>query len=114
MPSTLIVPRRTAMAKKIHHSFVRGIGYINHGAPPELDDHVHRGSKPCSPPVAFLLINGTHHLLRPPSGGKLLEFVWSAAEQAWEPWPPHRGNRLAWTPAHLSKAGWAYVGAKHP
>lgn len=105
---TLIVStRRTALAAKTQHQFVPGVGYIRHQGLPHLPDHC-RGTANCAP--SPLTIGGTHHLLAPPGGGALVQFTWCDVEKAWCPWPPGRGNRLAWTPAHLSRAGWSYVG----
>ena len=51
-------------------------------------------------------------MLRPPNGAPPMEMVWHAGERAWGPMRPDKGNRMAWTPDHLSKAGWEYVGPK--
>ena len=99
-----LVSRSEAAAKRTHHQFVPGIGYLAHSGPPELPGWM-SGSKNCDPPAGTA--EGSVHLLRPPSGGTSMEFLWVAAEKAWAP-ANGRGNRLAWPTSHLMRAGWEY------
>lgn len=96
--------KQAAVQDKCRHSFQPGIGYINHGEHPPLPEVRGRipNSGTCEPPPGTL--NGSRHILS--YQGRDLEFTWSASEHAWE--RPF-GNRLAWTTAHLTAAGWLYV-----
>lgn len=101
-----IVPRRDALQKQTHHQFVPGFGYIAHGGAPVLPKGSN-GTKDCNPPEGTA--DGTVHLLRPPNGDDPMAFRWIAAERAWGTMRLDRGNRIAWAPDHLMRAGWAYV-----
>lgn len=102
------VSHEKAHKKPTHHQFVRGLGYVHHGCEPDLPSGA-RGSKNCAPPEGTK--DGTVHLLQPPGSAPPMKMVWIAAEKAWKSQIAGRGNRLAWTPAHLSRAGWSYVGS---
>lgn len=105
---SLIVPRQTAQAKPTHHQFVTGLGYVRHDGPPPLPRGA-QGSKNCKP--APKTEDGSVHTLRIPGGRVVREMVWHASAQAWGP-ARGQGNRMAWSPEHLSKAGWEYVGPR--
>jgi hypothetical protein len=49
---------------------------------------------------------GTLHRLNN-SGGSQTILRWDGMRW-WHPTSPTMGNRMAWTPAHLGKAGWSY------
>jgi len=104
-----VVTRKAALLKPTHHQFVPGIGYISHTGLPELPSDA-RGDKNCDPPAGSK--DGSAHLFNPPTGGKMVELHWVAAEKAWASPDRKRGNRLAWPVAHLRKAGWEYARAK--
>jgi len=107
MAGSPIVRRATAHQKRTHHQFVPGLGYVAHEAPPDLPA-VAKGDKNCEPPASVR--DGSVHIMKPPGGHPPMAMTWIAGERAWASRPPNRGNRLAWTPAHLSSAGWEYVG----
>lgn len=102
-----IVRRRDAMKQPTQHQFVPGFGYVAHGTAPELPRGAN-GTKNCEPLPGTK--NGSRHLLRPPTGTSPMVFTWIAAEHAWASARPEKGNRLAWTAAHMTRAGWEYVG----
>ena len=101
------VSRAEAHRKMTHHQYVDGLGFLAHSGPPELPAAA-QGSKNCAPPSSTK--DGSPHLLRPPGGHPDMILLWVAAENAWRSTHPGKGNRLAWTTDHLSKAGWEYVG----
>jgi hypothetical protein len=107
MAGSPLVNRATAHQKRIHHQFVPGMGYIAHTAAPDLPAGAN-GTKNCNPPSGTK--DGTSHIMQPPGGHPQMAMIWHAAESAWGPTKPGHGNRLAWEPAHLSKAGWEYIG----
>jgi hypothetical protein len=94
-----------AEAKRVHHQFVPGAGYLDHGAPPALPLGAH-GDKNCAPLAGTK--TGSRHLMKPAGGGKPVVMVWIAAEAAWASQRPGKGNRLAWPAAYLMRAGWEY------
>ena len=102
------VTEQRAKSAKTRHSFVPGLGYVEHAEPPSFTPHPD-GGKNCAPPPGTK--TGSEHVLRSPGGKAGIEktFLWITAERAWEP-VELGGNRLAWTADHLSKAGWEYVG----
>ncbi len=100
-----IVNRAAAHKQPKHHQFVPGLGYIAHDAPPDLPPGAN-GSKNCAPAPGTK--DGTPHDLRVPGGAQTMALVWR--EGAWHSPTLGKGNRLAWDPAHLSRAGWEYVG----
>ena len=109
MPATPIVSRKEAIKQRTRHQFVPGLGYLVHSGPPELPPTA-RGTKNCAPPAGAK--DGGVYMLRPPNGAPPMEMVWHGVERAWGPTRADKGNRMAWTPDHLSKAGWEYVGPK--
>lgn len=100
------VRRRDAIKKPTEHQFVPGIGYIKHPGEPEVDPSV-VGTKNCEAPAPA---DGSKHVFRH-AGGAEHVLVWHAAHKAWGPDKIGDGNRLAWTPAYLSRHGWEYVKA---
>ena len=102
----MIVPREKALLKLTHHQFVMGLGYINHGGAPALGAE-HKGDKNCAPPKDTK--NGSLHVLQPPGNAPPLTMRWVAGENAWASLKIQKGNRMAWTAPHLSRAGWQYV-----
>lgn len=102
-----IVSRDEAHKKRTHHQFVPGLGYLAHSGPPDLPPTA-KGTMNCAPPAGTK--DGSAHVMRPPYGAAEMTMLWVAGEQAWAPSTPGKGNRLAWPPAHLSRAGWEYVG----
>jgi hypothetical protein len=111
MSASPIVSRKTALQRRTAHQFIPGIGYVAHAEPPEFAPHP-VGGKNCDPGAGAA--DGSVHVLRPPNGHPEMRMVWVAAERAWAPERADRGNRLAWTISHLSKAGWEYVGPAKP
>lgn len=113
MPHPLIFTREQAIRRQVHHQFVPGTGYVNHGAPPPLGFQ-HHGRESCDPPAGTG--DDTWHWLRPPAPdgmeAKPIAMQWIAVERAWKSPRPHQSNRMAWAPAHLSRAGWKYIGPK--
>ena len=107
--SSPLVSREEAHKLRTHHQFVPGIGYLRHAGAPTLPADA-KGTKNCAPPAGTK--DGTVHMLRTPTGAPPIAFVWIAAEQAWATANPLKGNRLAWAPAHLQRAGWEYIGPK--
>lgn len=101
--------RAQALAKRAHHQFVPGLGYIAHGGPPVLPPTA-KGDKPCEPAAGSK--DGSRHLLLPPNGGRQMPMLWNAAEKSWSAVRLGRGVRMAFAAAHLSKLGWAYVAPK--
>jgi hypothetical protein len=101
-----LVARHTAIAKQTHHQFIKGIGYLAHEGPPELPRSAN-GKKNTNPPAGTK--TGFVGLLRPPTGGNPVRFVWVSPEGAWAS-PAMKGNRMAWTTTYLQLAGWEYVG----
>jgi hypothetical protein len=104
---SFLVGRNTAFARRTHHQFIPGMGYVAHSGPPDLPPTAN-GSKNCDPPANTA--DGSLHMLRPPGGHPPLAMVWVAAEKAWASRQPERGNRLAWPTSHLQRAGWEYIG----
>lgn len=104
--TAFLVTRDIAHRRPTHHQLIRGLGYIVHAGPPDLPDGCD-GKENCEPPKGT--IDGTLHLMQPPGAHPPLTMIWNARERAWSSLNPERGNRLAWSPAHLSKAGWAYM-----
>ena len=108
--TTPFVSRHTAERHRTHHQFVPGLGYLEHEEAPDLPAAA-CGSANCSP--AANTKDGSRHVLQPPGGHPAMVLIWVAAESAWAPLNPAKGNRMAWTPAHLSRAGWEYVGPEN-
>jgi hypothetical protein len=106
MSGSPIVSRATAHQKRTHHQFVAGLGYIAHEGPPELPPAA-QGTKNCQPPSGTA--DRSVHVMQPPGGAGTMLMVWHA-DGAWGPIKPGQGNRMAWEPSHLSRAGWEYVG----
>lgn len=106
-----LVSRKEALAKRTHHQFVPGLGYLAHSGPPDLPATAN-GAKNCDPPKGTR--DGSLHLIKPPNGGPSQAFTWIAAEKAWAPAIAGRGNRLAWPVDHLRRAGWEYQRAAKP
>ena len=106
MAPSPLVNRNTAMQKPTKHQHLRGLGYLAHDGPPALPSGAN-GNKNCKPPSGTA--DGTRHILQPPGGHKRMELIWMAAHSAWSH-PTGKGNRLAWTCDHLSRAGWEYIG----
>lgn len=104
---SMFVRRDVAMKKQVHHQFLPGMGYLNLGLEPELG-RFHVGKKNCAPPADTK--DGSFHVMQPPGGAKPVNMKWIAAESAWASLIPQKGNRLAWTVKHLSRAGWEYTG----
>lgn len=103
---SFVVNKSTALARKTHHQFCPGIGYVAHSGPPELQPGSN-GSANCIP--AATAADGTLHLMQPPQGHPPITMRWVAVERAWESLQPERGNRLAWPADYLRKVGWAYL-----
>jgi hypothetical protein len=101
------VPRSVAMKAQTKHQFLHGIGYVPHGGPPDIPTGA-QGGKNCLPATGAA--NGSIHILKPSHGAPPMRMRWVAAEQAWAGLNQAKGNRLAWTADHLSRAGWEYVG----
>ena len=102
-----LVSRKVALKNRTHHQFIPGIGYLAHDGPPELPAEM-SGGKNCEPPSGSK--DGSAHMIRPPNGAAPMAFLWAAGEKAWASPRPEAGNRLAWAPTHLSRAGWEYGG----
>jgi hypothetical protein len=102
-----LVSRAVAMGKMTHHQFIRSVGFLAHSGPPDLEPH-HQGKKNCAPKAGSA--NGSRHWLKPGNGHPDIVMTWVAAESAWASTKPDKGNRLAWSVEHLSRAGWEYVG----
>lgn len=86
------------------HSFRPGTGYVDHGREPELANSV-KNAAPCAPVGPSL--PGTIHVLKP-AGGGTIEMRWTG--KFWEsPHSPSKGNRIAFTPDYLGRAGWSYL-----
>jgi hypothetical protein len=100
-----LVNRSTAMQRRTHHQFMPGLGYVAHSGPPDLPPGAN-GKANCDPPAGTA--DGSVHVMQPPRPHPPMLMVWIAAEKAWASQRPERGNRLAWPPGHLSKAGWEY------
>lgn len=101
-----LVSRATAMGKQTHHQFIKGVGFLAHSGPPDLDP-VHNGKKNCAPKAGTAA--GSRHWLRPGNGAPDMVMIWIPTETAWASTKPEKGNRLAWPLEHLSRAGWEYV-----
>ncbi len=102
-----VVDRATAMGRRTHHQFLPGIGYIAHSGPPALPDRP-PGTKSCKPPAGTK--DGSVHLMKPGTGGPPIRMLWIAGEGAWASLKIGKGNRLAWSAAFLTAAGWEYGG----
>jgi hypothetical protein len=102
------VSRSEAHQKMTHHQYMDGIGYVAHSGPPELPLGRVVSSKNCAPPPGAK--DGSAHLLKPPGGHPDMIMLWVAAENAWRPTHPGKGNRLAWSTDHLMRSGWEYLG----
>jgi hypothetical protein len=98
---------KTALANKTNCQYVAGQGFIDHGGPPPLPDGAVGDAATCSPPGDAT--DGSVHVLATPGAASEMRMVWHAAEGAWGPEIFGKGNRLAWTPAHLAAAGWRYL-----
>lgn len=105
----VIRSQQQAHKARTKHQFVPGIGYLEHSGAPDIRPHP-AGGKNCDPAPGTA--DGSLHTMRPPNGHPPMMMMWIAAEKAWASRQPERGNRLAWSTAHLSKAGWEYVGPK--
>ena len=101
-----LVTRSEAMKRQTAHQHLQGMGYIFHAGEPELPPGMPIGSKPCGAPAGAA--DGSLHVLEAPQGAEI-RMRWVAAESAWAPLKSHAGNRMAWTPSYLSRAGWAYL-----
>lgn len=108
MTASPFVSRAEAMKRPTHHQFIVGVGFLAHSAPPDLPDDA-RGDKNCAPPERTQH-EGSLHVLQPPGDHPPMTLIWSVEHGAWIHPVLGRGNRVAWTPDHLSKAGWEYVG----
>lgn len=104
-----LVSKSAAQRRRTHHQFVPGLGYFAHVGPPELPPG-HRGNKSCDPPAGTP--DGSVHMLRPSTGIRPIPMIWHAGDRAWGPTKPGKGNRMAWPPDHLKRAGWEYIGAR--
>src|ERR1700744_570478 len=102
-----LTDEQAAMKRQTHHQFVRGLGYVNHGAEPPV------------PPAAIPsyavppegTADGSLHILNPSHNAPPMTMGGVAAEKAWRhPHDSARGNRMAWTAVFLGRSGWAYVG----
>lgn len=102
---SLMSHRAAAEQNPTHHQFEPGNGYVNHGGPPMVPNPVLL-KKNCLPKDTSL--DGTLHLLRAPTG-TAMTMIWLPVHRAWANTRIDRGNRLAWTADHLSKAGWEYL-----
>lgn len=100
-----MVERNEAIARRTHCQYVHGQGFLDHGAPPALPADA-SGTANCVPDDGAQ--NGSVHIMRTP-GGTEMNMIWHADEGAWGATVLGKGNRLAWTPEHLSKAGWEYL-----
>lgn len=100
------VPRAEAHKNPTHHQFVPGLGYISHGGPPDLPAGA-TGSKNCAPLAGVK--DGSAHFMQPPGGHPPMMMIWLADAGAWRAFHPGKGNRIAWTTDHLSRAGWEYI-----
>jgi len=105
-----LVSRAEALKRPTHHQYLHGLGYLVHSGPPELPEAA-RGEKNCAPPDG--VGNRSRHVLQPPGKHPPMTMIWHAGDGAWMH-PAHKGNRMGWTPDHLSKAGWEYVGPVKP
>lgn len=101
------VTRDEALRRRTHCQYIQGQGFIDHGMPPEVPADA-AGTDNCLPDVGTA--DGSHHMLKPPGSAPEMRMIWHAAESAWAPLVFGKGNRLAWTHEHLSRAGWRYVG----
>lgn len=100
-----LVSRREAVKDPTRHQMIPGLGYLAHSGPPELPAAT-KGEKNCAPPPGTA--HGSRHVLRPPGGHSPMILSWLEGH-GWS--HPHgKGNRLAWSAEHLSRAGWEYVG----
>ncbi len=106
-----LVSRKSALAKQTHHQLVPGLGYLPHAGPPDLPPDA-IGNKNCKPPLNTA--DGSEHILQPAGGHPPMKMTWVAAESAWASMKPGKGNRMAWTCDHLSKAGWEYLSPAPP
>ena len=107
--SLATVPKHVAHKRMTMHQFIPGVGYIEHGAHPEVPVGTN-GGRNCLPPKGTA--DGTVHLLRSVQHNAApIRMRWVAAEKAWASLKTATGNRLAWTTDHLSAAGWEYVSA---
>lgn len=102
------VTKDEALRRRTHCQYLHGQGFVDHGMPPELPEDA-TGSASCMAPVGAE--DGSVHVLKPPGAQPEMRMIWIAAESAWAPTVFGKGNRLAWTHDHLSRAGWRYVSA---
>lgn len=102
-----IVSRSTATKDPTRHQFVKNIGFLMHDGPPELPPG-YNGTANCAP--AADAPDLSVHVLQTPGDGVEIRMKWLADHRAWSSMVFGKGNRLAWTPDHLSRAGWKYVG----
>jgi len=101
-----LVNRTEAVKKPTHHQFIPGIGHLDHGAEPSLPAG-RGGKKNCDPPPGTR--DGSLHKMKA-SSGIVVVMKWITAARSWGPKRPGVGNRMAWTPKHLSVAGWELIG----
>ena len=105
MAKAAISNRTNAVKAKVHHRFVRGIGYIKYASHPKLYARVAGREQNCTPPIGTK--DNTAHFLKIPGGGSTMVFTWIAKEQAWE---RLGGLRMAFTAEYLAHHGWMYAG----
>lgn len=90
------------------HQFVRGVGYIDHGAEPKIKSLT--TSKPCKPgPKAQE--ESLHNLKSP--GGNIVVMRWRKGLW-WHPISILFGNRTAWSPEYFGATGWVYKSVVSP
>jgi hypothetical protein len=93
-----------AQKNRITHSFLPGLGYIDHAR--EAVQHKGPDKTPCQP--GFAAADGSVHVLMPPTGAET-QLRWK--NKAWvHPTSPTKGNRMGWSAQYLGNMGWAYVG----
>lgn len=92
----------TALRRPHHHQKMRGGPYLDLGCEPEIPP----GIKPLAPvmPPAGTPELSRHELVA--RGGAPIMMRW--VDGRWMPKDAHAGNRMAFTPEYLGRAGWAY------
>jgi hypothetical protein len=100
---TGISPPHVARQSPSTHSMRPGVGFINHDAEPKIPAGI-KAKHPVKPSKEAK--NGSLHYLDSPGGSRVL-MRWDGSTWA-SGLSPLLGNRIAYKPEFLGRAGWSY------